>query len=84
MQTDNLPSTLQYTHGHVIKVSELQVCFSTLQGMGEEVTFHMFLKKRTPNYLEKEKFRVIMEEEQGPVDFVSKVKEYYHKFLSSN
>ena len=60
MQTDNLPSTLQYTHGHVIKVSELQVCFSTLQGMGEEVTFHMFLKKRTPNYLEKEKFRVVM------------------------
>ena len=24
MQTDNLSSTLQYTHGHVIKVSESQ------------------------------------------------------------
>ena len=28
--------------------------------MGEEAGFHMLLKKITPNYLEKEKFRVIM------------------------
>ena len=37
-----------------------KVCFSTLQALREEVSFHMFLKKMTPNYLEKEKFRVIM------------------------
>ena len=34
----------------------VKVWFSTLQGMGEEVRFHMSLKKMTPNYLEEEKF----------------------------
>ena len=32
--------------------------------MGEEVSFHTFSKKRTPNYLEKEKFRVIMKKKK--------------------
>ena len=52
MHTDNLSSSTR----HVIKVSKLQKCFSTLQDMRGEVSFHMFLKKMTPNYLEKEKF----------------------------
>ena len=49
--------------------------------MKQEVSFHMFLKKMTPNYLEKEKFRVIMRKKKAPVEFVSKVDEYYHQFF---
>ena len=37
-----------------------KICFSTLQGTREDVSFHMFLKKMDPNYLEKEKSRAIM------------------------
>ena len=48
--------------------------------MREEVSFHMFLKKMTPNYLEKETFSVI-EEEKAPVEFVSKVEEYCLHFF---
>ena len=32
--------------------------------MGEEVGFHMFLKKMTHNYLEKEKLRVIIKKKK--------------------
>ena len=49
--------------------------------MKQEVSFHMFLKKMTPNYLEKEKFQVIMRKKKAPVEFVSKVDEYYHQFF---
>ena len=49
--------------------------------MKQEVSFHMFLKKMTPNYLEKEKFQVIMTKKKAPVEFVSKVDEYYHQFF---
>ena len=52
MHTDNLSSSTR----HVIKVSKLQKCFSTLQDMRGEVSFHMFLKKMAPYYLEKERF----------------------------
>ena len=47
--------------------------------MTEEVIFHMFLKKMTPNYLEK-KVLSYYEEEEVPVELVSKVKEYYLYF----
>ena len=56
MHTDNLSSTLQYTR-HVMKVNKLQ---NYVHGKAEEVNFHMFLKKMTLNYLEKETFRFIM------------------------
>ena len=42
--------------------------------MREEVSFHMFLKKMASNYLEKETISVI-EEEEAPVEFASKVEE---------
>ena len=38
----------------------------------EEVSFHMFLKKMTTNYLEKEKFQVShYEQEEAPAEIVS-------------
>ena len=52
--------------------------------MREEDSFHMLLQKMTPNYLEKEKVLSYYEEEEAPVEFVSKVEEYYLHFLSSN
>ena len=42
--------------------------------MREEVSFHMLLKKMTPNYVEKEELRVIMS--HYPVELVSKIEEY--------
>ena len=53
--------------------------------MREEASLQMFLKRMTRNYLEKEKIQVIYEEGKAPVEFVSKVEEYYCQFfLSSN
>ena len=45
--------------------------------MREEFSFHMFLKKITPNWLEKRKVSSHYEEEEAPEEFVSKVEEYY-------
>ena len=60
MHTDNLSSSLQYIHVILWRSVIAKVCFSALQNMGEEVSFHIFFKKMSPNYLEKEKFQVIM------------------------
>ena len=56
MHTDSLSSFLQY-HTSCYKGQKIvKVWFSTLQGMREEVSFDMSLRKMTPNYLENEMF----------------------------
>ena len=45
---------------HVIKVSKLQKYVFYHYKVREEVSFHMLLKKMTPNYLKKDMFRVII------------------------
>ena len=55
-----------------------KVCFSTLQGMREEVSFPMFLKKMTPS---RRNVSSHYEEEEAPVEFASKVEEYYLHFF---
>ena len=52
---------LYNTHTSCYKGNKIaKVYFSTLQGMRKEISFLLFLKKMTQNYLEKEEFRVIM------------------------
>ena len=46
--------------------------FNITRYEAEEVSFHMFLKKMTTNYLEKEKFQVShYEQEEAPAEIVS-------------
>ena len=54
--------------------------FSTLQGMGDEVCFHVF-EKEDPKLPRKTKLSSHYEEEKAPVEFISKVKEHYHDFF---
>ena len=56
MHTNNLSSSLQYTHVMLSRPVIAKVCFLTLQGMRQKVSFQMFLRKMSPNYLQKETF----------------------------
>ena len=64
MNTDNLSSSLQYTHVMLQRSENCKSIVSTLEGMREKVSFHMFLKRMTPNYLEKRKVLSYYEEEE--------------------
>ena len=69
MYIDNLSFTLQCTHVMLersVNCKSFSTCFSTLQGMREEVSFNIFLEKMTPNCLGKEKFRFIMTKKKLP------------------
>ena len=73
--TDYSSSTLQHTHLSCYEAQQIaKVCLSTLKGMREEASFHMFFEKfrasaQKPevndlNYLEKEKFQVVIRMEK--------------------
>ena len=59
--TDNLASTLQYTHVMLKRSVNCKTMFFNIKRhrRGSKFPYDVF-EKMTPNYLEKEKFRVIM------------------------
>ena len=58
-----------------------KVCFSTLEGMREEASFHMFFERNDPTLPRKRNGLSHYEEEEVPVEFASKFEEYYCQFF---
>ena len=87
--TDNLSSTLQHTYLTCHEAQQIaKVCLSTLKGMREEASFHMFFEKvrasaqklevNDPKLPRKRKVPNRYEDGKAPAEFISTVEEHYH------
>ena len=81
MHTVNFSSTIHTSY--VVKVSKLQKYVFQHSKVWERKFPYVF-EKDDPKLPRKRKVSIHYEEEEAPVEFASKVEEYYHLFLSSN
>ena len=85
MHTDNLSSTLQYTYVILKGSINYESMFLGISRLGRGSWFpYDVFEKDDPKLPRKRKVSSYYEEEEAPVEFASKVEEYYHHFLSSD
>ena len=90
--TDNLSSTLQHTHLSCYKAQQIaKVCLSTLKGMREDASFHMFFEKvrasaqklevNDPKLPRKRKVPSRYGDGLAPAEFVPTVEKHYRQIF---
>ena len=90
--TDNLSSSLQHTYLSCYEAQQItKVCLSTLKGMREEASFHIFFKKarasaqklevNDPKLPRKRKVPSRYEDGEAPAEFASTVEEHYRQIF---
>ena len=84
MHTDNLSSSLQYTHVMLLRSVNCKSIFFKITRYERGSKLSYGFEKDDPKLPRKRNLLRQHEEEEAPVEFVSKVEEYYHHFLSSN